>query len=233
MIRLLPIFSVLYVYRHAANDELNSQLGLYIEPSPTVPGAIRAAVLINKRLHIITTTAIKGVSDGGHVAIYPTTDSNIDCLLLEMHDPSKDDSLQIMQFPTLLSPLRTLRSHKSRMCSDLNPPKYHFLLNPQSNLSQRLYPLLLSPHPLPIPRALLMSFHRQQSQRLASPPLLPTLTQSPPFSLGTQSLRQPLPPLVRRSPSQRLLESPLAQQYHLSTLNWKDYGNLTAHEDNN
>ena len=102
MIRLLPIFSVLYVYRHAANDELNSQhdfwqLGLYVGPSSSVPGAIRAAVLINKRLHIITTTAIKGVSDGGHVAIYPTTDSSIDCLL-EKHDPSKDDSLQIMQF---------------------------------------------------------------------------------------------------------------------------------------
>ena len=102
MIRLLPIFSVLYVYRHATNDELNSQhdfwqLGLYVGPSSTVPGAIRAAVLINQRLHIITTTAIKGVSDGGHVAIYPTTDSNIDCLL-ETHDPSKDGPLQIMQF---------------------------------------------------------------------------------------------------------------------------------------
>jgi hypothetical protein len=69
MIRLLSIFSVLYVHRHAANDELNSQhdfwqLGLYVGPSSTVPGAIRAAVLINKRLHIITTTAIKGMSDG-------------------------------------------------------------------------------------------------------------------------------------------------------------------------
>jgi hypothetical protein len=77
MIRLLPIFSVLYVHRHAANDELNSQhdfwqLGLYVGPLSSVPGAIRAAVLINKRLHIITTTAIKGVSDGGHVVIYPT-----------------------------------------------------------------------------------------------------------------------------------------------------------------
>ena len=122
MIRLLPIFSVLYVYRHAANDELNSQhdfwqLGLYVGPSSSVPGAIRAAVLINKRLHIITTTAIKGVSDGGHVAIYPTTDSSIDCLL-ETHDPSKDDSLQIMQFSddpvpvsqTSLSHFRTINT---------------------------------------------------------------------------------------------------------------------------
>ena len=49
-------------------------------------------VLINTRLHIITTTALKGVSDGDHVAIYPTMDSNIECLL-EKHNLSKDDSL--------------------------------------------------------------------------------------------------------------------------------------------
>jgi hypothetical protein len=77
---------VLYVYRHAHNNELNSQhdfwqLGLYVVPSPSVPGAIRAAVLINKRVHIITTTAMKGVSDGGQVAIYPDTESSVDCLL--------------------------------------------------------------------------------------------------------------------------------------------------------
>ena len=103
MIRLLPIFSVLYVHRHAANDELNSQhdfwqLGLYVGPSSTVPGAIRAAVLINKRLHIITTTAIKGVSDGGHVAIYPTSDSSIECLL-EKQAANAEEPLQILQFP--------------------------------------------------------------------------------------------------------------------------------------
>ena len=54
MIQLLLIFSVLYFYRHAANDELNFQhdywqLGLYVGLSPNIPGAIRAAVLINKR----------------------------------------------------------------------------------------------------------------------------------------------------------------------------------------
>ena len=102
MIRLLPIFSVLYVHRHAANDELNSQhdfwqLGLYVGPSSTVPGAIRAAVLINKRLDIITTTAVKGVTDGGHVAIYPTSDSSIDCLL-EKQAANAEEPLQILQF---------------------------------------------------------------------------------------------------------------------------------------
>jgi hypothetical protein len=136
--------------------------------------------------------------------------------------PAKTTPCRSCSFPTILSPFRKLRSHKSRMCSNLNPPKYQFLLYPQSNLSQCLYQLLLSHHPLPTPRALLMSIHRQQSQRIASPLLLPIFTQSPPFSLGTQSLHQSLPPLVRRNPSQRLLESPLVQQYHLSTLNCKD-----------
>jgi hypothetical protein len=65
MIRLLPIFSVFYVYRHAANDELNSQndfwqLSLYVGPKSTISVTIKAAVLIDKRVHIITTTAING-----------------------------------------------------------------------------------------------------------------------------------------------------------------------------
>ena len=102
MIRLLPIFSVLFVYRHAANAELNSQhnfwqLGLYVGPSLTVPGAIRAAVLINKRVHIITTTAIKGVSGGGHMAMYPTMNSNIECLL-DKQDLIPDNSLPTVHF---------------------------------------------------------------------------------------------------------------------------------------
>ena len=59
-IRLLLIFSALYVYRHASHSELQSQhdywqFGLYVGPSPSIPGAIRAAVLTNKRqAHIIT-----------------------------------------------------------------------------------------------------------------------------------------------------------------------------------
>jgi hypothetical protein len=53
------------------------QLGLYVGPSPSVPGAIRAAVLINGDVHIITTSAIKGVSDGGQVS---TADTSLNCL---------------------------------------------------------------------------------------------------------------------------------------------------------
>jgi hypothetical protein len=96
VIRLLPIFSGLYVLRRAANTELQStnnywQFGLYVGPSPSVPGAIRAAVITNKELYIITTSAIKGVSDGGQVSIYPTPDVNIQCLYevdTRVHDPT-------------------------------------------------------------------------------------------------------------------------------------------------
>ena len=85
-IRLLPIFSTLYVLRRTANIELQSQhdfwqLGLYVGLSPSVPGAIiRAAVLINGDVqHILTTSAIKEVSDGGQVSVYPTADTSLNC----------------------------------------------------------------------------------------------------------------------------------------------------------
>ena len=120
-IRLISIFSVLYVYRHAHNNELNSQhdflqLGLYVGQSQSVPGAIRAAVLINKRVHIITTTAIKCVSDGGQGVIYPDTKSSIGCLLdqtipvdnstktsPEPPNPIPDEPLHIVHIPEEIS----------------------------------------------------------------------------------------------------------------------------------
>ena len=67
--------------RRAEHAELHSQpdfwqLGLYVGPSPSVPGAIRAAVHVNNDdVHIITTSAFKGVSDGGQVSVYPTADT--------------------------------------------------------------------------------------------------------------------------------------------------------------
>ena len=52
--------------------------GLYVGLSPSVPGAIiRTAVLINGDVHIITTSAIKEVSDGGQVS---TADTSLNCL---------------------------------------------------------------------------------------------------------------------------------------------------------
>ena len=239
MIRLLPIFSVLYVYRHAANAELNSQhdfwqLGLYVRPSSTVPGAIRAAVLINTRLHIITTTAIKGVSDGGRVAIYPTMDSNIECLL-EKHNPSKDDSLQIMQFSDDPVPASQIPSSTVPHVQQFEPapvsvpaaasPPVHLVTvsvtpvvftdssNPsiptavstfapvaEPSISTVAHIDPVSPFPIPDP---------------VPPSISPTST-DPTTAPVEQSLRRPL---LRRSPSQRLLESPFASHRILSIQN--------------
>ena len=102
-IRLLPIFSSLYVLRRAEHAELHSQhdfwqLGLYVGPSPSVPGAIRAAVHVNNdEVHIITTSAIKGVSDGGQVSVYPTADTSINCLYEK--DNAIHDPLAVAQIP--------------------------------------------------------------------------------------------------------------------------------------
>ena len=85
------------------------QFGLYVGPSTSVPGAIRAAVLTNnKELHIITTSAIKGVSDGGQVSIYPTPDVNVNCLYEEdtrVHDPTT-----IAHIPDMIPPIASNRS---------------------------------------------------------------------------------------------------------------------------
>ncbi len=107
-IRLLPIFSSLYVLRRAEHAELHSQhdfwqLGLYVGPSPSVPGAILAAVHVNNDdVHIITTSAIKGVSDGGQVSVYPTADTSINCLYEK--DNAIHDPLAVAQIPDPAAP---------------------------------------------------------------------------------------------------------------------------------
>lgn len=79
-IRLLPIFSVLYVLRQAsAKSALQSnrkfwQKGLYIGPSDQTPGAIRVAVITRNKLKVIVTTNFKSVSDGGDLNIHAVAD---------------------------------------------------------------------------------------------------------------------------------------------------------------
>lgn len=97
-IRLLPIFAVLYVLRRKGQNDLDSnrdfwQRGFYIGPSSVVPGAVRVAVLTRKRLvEIITSSEIKGVSDGGDLNIYPTIASAVNKILQkEKEDHQKDD----------------------------------------------------------------------------------------------------------------------------------------------
>jgi hypothetical protein len=84
-IRLLPIFSHLYVLREKPHVDLSSnhsywQRGLYVGPSLEVPGAIRCAVITNGRLLICTTTRFKAVSDGGQIDIYPIADRQLQYL---------------------------------------------------------------------------------------------------------------------------------------------------------
>jgi hypothetical protein len=66
-------------YTRVSSMNNSWQFGLYVGPSTSVP---RAAIFTNNKvLHISTTSAIKGVSDGGgQVSIYPTPDVNVNCL---------------------------------------------------------------------------------------------------------------------------------------------------------
>ena len=79
-IRLLPIFSVLYVLRSSKTNNpvpTNKRYwkrGLYVGPSIIVPGSIRVAIKTNKRIKIVTTSNFKGVSDGGALQIYSQMD---------------------------------------------------------------------------------------------------------------------------------------------------------------
>jgi len=95
-IRLLPIFCSLNVLRRTANRELNSirefwQKGLYIGPSIETPGAINAIVLTRGKLKVITTTAIKGISDGGSVDPYKIVSRALPSLIQEHDIPIVDD----------------------------------------------------------------------------------------------------------------------------------------------
>lgn len=87
-IRLLPIFSVLLVYRHVPNvaslDGANRpfyQYGLYVGPDTMVSGAIRVAVKANGVMQIIVSSKYKCVTDGGSVNIYPSVQRGLRSML--------------------------------------------------------------------------------------------------------------------------------------------------------
>jgi hypothetical protein len=100
-IRLLPIFAILYVLRHKNNEDLNSAVyyweqALYVGPSLSVPGCIRAAVVANNNtVQIIITSQMKCISDGGDLPIHQfATDP-----LADYHDEEIDYESKIE--PTL------------------------------------------------------------------------------------------------------------------------------------
>jgi hypothetical protein len=76
-ISILPIIAILNILRYQINKELNLttyywQQALYVGPSLSVPGCLRAAVIItNKTVQIIITfNNIKSISDGGDLNIH-------------------------------------------------------------------------------------------------------------------------------------------------------------------
>ena len=118
-IRILPIFCSLYVLRRSANKELNStrefwQKGLYVGPSIETPGAINAIVLTRGQVKVITTTAIKGISDGGSINPYAIVDKALPSLIQE-HDipiiddiPSTPSDSDLLDTSSSVSPIPTI-----------------------------------------------------------------------------------------------------------------------------
>lgn len=86
--RLLPIFSVLLVYRYtptkASLDGANRpfyQHGLYLGPDSLVKGGIRVAIKVNGQLQIVVSTKYKCVTDGGAINVYPAIQRGLRSLL--------------------------------------------------------------------------------------------------------------------------------------------------------
>lgn len=107
-IRLLLIFCSLYVLRRTANKELNStrefwQKGLYV------------IALTRGKLKVITTTAIKGVSDGGSVDPYTAVNRALPSLIQEHNIPFVDDKTTPTEDSVSLSNNQTLQLQQFKM----------------------------------------------------------------------------------------------------------------------
>ncbi len=112
-IRLLPIFSVLYVLRQAQSvaQSLQSnrkfwQRALYVGPSDQVPGAIRAAVVTNDKIQIVVTTNIKGVSDGGDINVYSSAD-RVTCEIINSRNISENSGSSAVSEASSTPPIST------------------------------------------------------------------------------------------------------------------------------
>jgi hypothetical protein len=94
-IRLLPIFSVVMVAREASDSSIPSrkpqhQIGLYVGPSLTTPGAARFAITTNSTVSILTTSRFTSASEGGTLNIYSQVSNGLHTLLDQQQDPSND-----------------------------------------------------------------------------------------------------------------------------------------------
>jgi len=86
--RLLPIFSVVKVYRYVTTTLKEDwstgpffQYGLYVGHDQYCSGVIRVAVIIKDQVKVLRTSKYKGVSEGGDVDIYPIAEEGIKLLI--------------------------------------------------------------------------------------------------------------------------------------------------------
>lgn len=70
-LRLLPIFSVIMIYREDKKSRISEYIiGLYVGPSTKTNGCIRAAIVRGAQIYIVTTTNYTAATDGGGFDIH-------------------------------------------------------------------------------------------------------------------------------------------------------------------
>jgi hypothetical protein len=87
-LRLLPIFSVVKVYRYTTDKERLNQsagphytYGLYVGPCHKAAGVMRVTILVNAKIYIARTSKYKVVSDGGDAVMHEHIEHGVDLLL--------------------------------------------------------------------------------------------------------------------------------------------------------
>jgi hypothetical protein len=115
-LRLLPIFSVVKVYRYTADKERLNQsagphytYGLYVGPCHKAAGVIRVAILVNAKIYIVRTSKYKGVSDGGDAVMHEHIEHGVDLLLqdhvAEITDQPTSHVYEIADEPIFQNPV--------------------------------------------------------------------------------------------------------------------------------
>ena len=96
---MLPIGCVLVLVYEAGDvqgagglvidNEPHGQVGLYVGPSLVTPGCVRAAVVTNGKLYIVTTNNFRSASDGGGLNIFPEVNRGVARLIQKSVDAKK------------------------------------------------------------------------------------------------------------------------------------------------
>lgn len=96
-IRLLPICSVILVYAEKNHDAYSNQpehqIGLYVGPALSTPGAIRAAIRCGDRIVIKVTSRFTSATDGGGINIYTNINNHIPMFLKETNIENNNNTI--------------------------------------------------------------------------------------------------------------------------------------------